>query len=71
MRFLFCLGCSSRHSKKYFSLTYFHSIIPIAQQYGWAAVLGRLSLSVYLCGVQKENNGKGKQIRLCKLFVNV
>jgi hypothetical protein len=39
--------------------------------FGQAAVLGRLSLTVCLCGVQKENNGKGKQIRLCKLFVNV
>ncbi len=48
-----------------------NSFVPIAQQAGWVALLGRLSLNVCLCGVQKENNGKEKQIRLCKLFVNV
>jgi hypothetical protein len=51
----------------------FNSVVPIAQQAGWAALLGRLSLTVCLraCGEQKENTGKGKQIRLSKLFVNV
>jgi hypothetical protein len=46
-----------------FSLTLhcFNSFVPIAQQAGWAALLGLLSLNVCLCGVQKENTGKGKQ----------
>ncbi len=49
-RLLFCLGCSSRPSTKYFFLTvhYLNSFVPIAQQAGQAAVLGRLSLSVSL-----------------------
>jgi hypothetical protein len=49
---LFCLGCSSRPSKKYFfplrtqqDLT---SFVPIAHQAGQAVVLGRLSLSMCL-----------------------
>ncbi len=50
-RFFFCLGCSSRPSTKYFFLNvhYFNSFVPLAQQAGQAAVLGRLSLSVCLC----------------------
>ncbi len=50
-RFLFCLGCSSRPSVKYFfflTIHYFNSFVPIAQQAGQAAVLGRLSLSMCL-----------------------
>ncbi len=42
--FLFCLGCSSRPSTKYFSSPYthyFNSLVPIAQQAGQAEVLGR------------------------------
>jgi hypothetical protein len=47
-RFLFCFGCSSRPSTNIYFLTvhYFNSFVPIAQQSGQAAVLGRLSLSV-------------------------
>jgi hypothetical protein len=45
----------------FLTLHCFNSFVPIAQQAGWAALLGRLSLNVCLCGVQKENNGKGKQ----------
>ncbi len=50
MRFLVCLGCSSRPSTKYFFLTIHNltSFVPIAQQAGQAAVLGRLSLSMCL-----------------------
>ncbi len=50
-RFLFCLGCSSRPSIIYFFLAvhYFISFVPIAQQTGRAAVLGRRSLSMCLC----------------------
>jgi hypothetical protein len=50
-RFLFCLGCSSRSSTKYFfphRIHYFNYFFPIAQQAGQAAGLGRLSLSVCL-----------------------
>jgi hypothetical protein len=49
-RFLFCLGCSSRPSTKYFFLTllYFNFIVPIAQQAGQAGLLGRLSLRMCL-----------------------
>jgi hypothetical protein len=50
-RFLFCLGCSSRPRVQYIiflTVLYFSSIVPIAQQAGQAAVLGRLSLSVRL-----------------------
>jgi hypothetical protein len=47
-RFLFFLGCSSEPSTKYFFLTiyYFNYFVPITQQVGQAAVLGRLSLSM-------------------------
>ncbi len=47
---LFCLGCSSWPSTKYIFLTihYFNSFVPIAQQAGQAAMLGRLSLSMSL-----------------------
>ncbi len=50
-RFLFYLSCSSRLSTKYFfflTVHYLNSFVPIAQQAGQAAVLGRLSLSVCL-----------------------
>ncbi len=49
-RFLFCLGCYSLPSTKYFFLTvhYFNSFVPIAEQVGQAAVLGHLPLSVCL-----------------------
>jgi hypothetical protein len=52
-RFLFCLGCSSHPNTKYFFLTvhYFNAFLPIAQQAGQAAVLGRLSLCVSLDGL--------------------
>jgi hypothetical protein len=45
-----CLGCSSLPSTKNFFLTihYFNAFVPIAQQAGQAAVLGRLSLFVSL-----------------------
>jgi hypothetical protein len=43
-RFLFCLGCFGQLITKYF-LT---SFVAIAQQSGQAAMLGRLSLSMYL-----------------------
>jgi hypothetical protein len=48
--FLFCLGCFSWPSTKYFFLAvhYFNSSVPIAQQAGQPAVLGRLSLSMCL-----------------------
>jgi hypothetical protein len=48
--FMFCLGCSSRPSRKYFFLTihYFSYFVPITQQAGQTALLGRLSLSVCL-----------------------
>ncbi len=46
-RFLFCLGCSSRPSTKYFfSLSQF--LCTHRQQAGQAAVLGRLSISMCL-----------------------
>ncbi len=47
-RFLFCLGCSSRPSTKYFFLTvrFLNSFVPMAQQASEAAVLGLLSLSM-------------------------
>ncbi len=47
---LFCLGCSSWPSTKYIFLTihHFNSFVPIAQQAGHAAMLGRLSLSMSL-----------------------
>ncbi len=47
---LFCLNCSSWPSTKYIFLTihYFNSFVPIAQQAGQAAILGRLSLSMSL-----------------------
>ncbi len=48
-RFLFCLGCFSRPSTKYFfylPIHYFNYFVSLAQQAGQAAVLGRLSLSV-------------------------
>jgi hypothetical protein len=48
-RFLFCLGCSSLSSTKYFFLTVHLCInlfVLTAQQAGKAAVLGRLSLVV-------------------------
>jgi hypothetical protein len=50
-RFLSCLGCSSRPSRKYFFLTvhYFNFFVPTAQLAGQAAVQGRLSLIMYLC----------------------
>jgi hypothetical protein len=49
-RHLFCLGCYSRPVQNIIFLTadYFNSFVPIAQQAGQAAVLGRLSLSVCL-----------------------
>ncbi len=48
--FLFCLGCYSRPSTKYFfpSVHCFNSFIPIVQQAGQAVVLGRLSLCMCL-----------------------
>jgi hypothetical protein len=48
--YLFCLGCSSRTSTKYFFRTvhYFNAFVPSAQQAEQPAVLGRLSLSVCL-----------------------
>jgi hypothetical protein len=56
-RYLFCLGYSSRPSTKYFFLTvhYFNSFVPIAQQAGQAAVLGRLSLTVVCVSDQTLN----------------
>ncbi len=53
-RLLFCLGCSTRPGTKYeyifLTVHYFHSVVPIAQQAGQAAVLVRLSLSmVFKC----------------------
>ncbi len=50
-RFLFCLGCSSRQSTKYFfflTVHYFNSFV-VARQAGQAAMLGRLPLSKCLC----------------------
>ncbi len=50
-RFLFCLGCSSQPIIKdifFLTIHYFNSYVPIAQQAGQAAVLGRLSLSMCL-----------------------
>jgi hypothetical protein len=56
-RVLFCLGCSSRPSTKYFFLTvlvhFFTSFVPIAQQAGQAAVLGRLSCNMCLWAIEK------------------
>ncbi len=53
--------CSRRPSSKYFFFTvpYFNSSVPIAQQAGQAVVLGRLSLSMCLweilaCNLQRE-----------------
>jgi hypothetical protein len=43
---LFCLGCSSRPSRKHFVLH--SSFVPIAPQAAQASVLGRLSLSMSL-----------------------
>jgi hypothetical protein len=47
---LFCLGCCSRPEQNIFFLTvhYFNSFVPIGQQAGQAALLGRLSLSMCL-----------------------
>jgi hypothetical protein len=58
----FCLGCSSRPSAKYF----FNSFVPVAQQPGQSAVLGRLSLSVCLWAkhlylLQRENKETKKE----------
>ncbi len=50
-RFLFCLGCTSRPSTKYFSSSPYTISMPLStlpQQAGQAAMLGRLSLSVCL-----------------------
>ncbi len=50
-RFLFSLGCSSRPSSKYFfSSTFLIPLFPIAQPAGQEAVLGRLSLIVFVSG---------------------
>jgi hypothetical protein len=48
--FLFALSALARPEKNIFFLTvhYFNAFVPIAQQAGQAAVLGRLSLSVCL-----------------------
>jgi hypothetical protein len=49
-RFLFCLDCPSRPRRKYFFITLhlFNYFVPIAQQAGQAAMLGRSSLSMCL-----------------------
>jgi hypothetical protein len=52
--YLFCLVFSSWPNSIYFfphRLHYFYSYVPIAQQAGQAAVLGRLSLTVCLCSL--------------------
>jgi len=50
-KFIFCLDWSSRPSRKYVfpHCALFQFFVPIAQQAGQTAVLGRLSLSVCLC----------------------
>jgi hypothetical protein len=64
-RFLFCLGFSSQPSTKYiFFLTahYFNAFyVPIAQQAGQAAVLGRLSLNLTLASVADKLTYKYRQ----------
>jgi hypothetical protein len=61
---LFCLGYSSQPSTKYIFTTahYFNSFyVPIAQQAGQAAVLGRLSLHLALASVADKLTYKYRQ----------
>jgi hypothetical protein len=63
-RFLSCLCCPSRPSyKKFPHRTLFNSFVPIAQQAGQAAVLGRLSVRMCLWSyrVQSELIEKSRQ----------
>jgi hypothetical protein len=60
-RFLFCLGCSSRPSTKYFSSSfvhYFNSFFLIAQQAEQAVVLGRLAC-LLICTSDCDGKGGG------------
>jgi hypothetical protein len=62
MRFLFCLGCSSRG---FFTAGahYFNACVPIAQQAGQAAVLGDLSLCLCLWLRQAKKEAARNQRR--------
>jgi hypothetical protein len=66
--FMFCLGCSGRPAvQNIFVLTihYLYSFVPIAQQAGQAAVLGRLTLSMCLWSFSKPAPiGERKRCRL-------
>jgi hypothetical protein len=57
-RFLFCLGCCSRSSTMCFfphRTLYFNSSVPIVQQAGQAVLLGHLSLSICVSGLNLFN----------------
>ncbi len=69
--FLFCLGCSIRPSTKYFfpHRTLLPFLCPIGQQAGQAAVLGRLSVIMCLCGWLCQKFGCRKKISLSAISV--